>query len=334
MSVIYSSLALIKVLRYTSKNFHPFKEPYMRTLFLAGLLICTACNNKTKETVPGTLSEDGKSFATVNGKKLPQAAVDALISRIPESQRAKYLEQGIVSQMEDQLIVTEIIYQKAIAANLHKNPENKISLALAQREALVNMYMQIEVEAALTDEKIHSVYTERTVRYQKTEIDISVLPLKNKAKADEVKKQLDNGADFVALVKEYAEDESLKQMGGNIGKRNIAQLPPEMKTLLSKAKDGDVIGPLNDRGKFILIKANAIISSITPFEEVKDALKQELVKEESQKIIDSLKAEAKIEHKSKTEQPDATKDATPKNDTPSKKTHSHDHKGDHTHEHK
>ena len=289
----------------------------MRTitsLFLAGLFLCTtACGNKTTETVPGTLPQNGKSFATVNGKKLTQETIDAILERIPASKRAEYLEQGIVSQMEEQLITTEIIYQKAIEANMHKASENKITLALAQREVLVNSYLQKEIDAVLTDEKLQEAYTERTVRYQKTEADLSALALTDLEKAKELKKLLDEGADFAKIVQENAEDPQAKATGGKMGKMNLANLPPQIKDPLSKAKDGDVIGPISLGGKHTLIKAHTVVSSITPFEEVKESLKEELSREESKNIVEKLKSEAKIDHKGKA---DAAKIEVPKTETP------------------
>ena len=289
------------------------------SFLLAGLFLCTACNETTTSTnavagetsIPGQLPTTGESFATVNGKKLTKATIDAILERIPEDQRASYLEKGIVAQMEEQLITTELIYQKAIESNIHTKPENEIPLILAQREVLVNGYLQQEIEARLTDEKLQAAYAERAVRYQNTEVELSAIwsDTEEKAKSVQALAQAPD-ADFAALAKEHTVREQEKETGGKMGTVPLSQMPPMLKTPLSAAKDGDVVGPIDLGGKFAIFKVHSKTSKVTPFEEVKQSLKEELARDESQKIVEELKASATIEHKSKTPQAPGTATVT------------------------
>ena len=267
----------------------------MRTLIpLFFLLACQDASSK-KEMVPGSLPTNGQSFAKVNDVPLSQKTIDAILNRIPEAKKAELMEQGILAQMKDQLITTELIYQKAIEAKLHETEESKITMALAQREVLVNSYIQQQLDTRLTDEKLQEAYNDRLVQYQKQEADLSMIMVDAEELANNLKTQIDGGADFAELAKANSVDPKAKETGGNMGSINLQQLPPMLKDPVSKAKEGDVVGPLNLMGKFAIIKVHKLVSSVTPFAEVKDSLKESLSRTESQLIVEELKSTAKIE---------------------------------------
>ena len=89
--------------------------------------------------------------------------------------------------------------------------------------------------------------------------------MSEEALATKLKGDIDGGADFAALAKEHSEDPKAKETGGAMGTLNLQQLPPMLKDPVSKAKDGDVVGPIDLMGKFAVIKVNKVVSSVTPF---------------------------------------------------------------------
>jgi peptidyl-prolyl cis-trans isomerase C len=272
-------------------------------------LFLLACQETTPEqnTVPGALPTDGESFAKVNDVPLSKKTIDAIMNRIPASKKEELMAQGVLTQMQDQLITTELIYQKAIADKLHESEESKITMALAQREVLVNAYIQQALDARLTDAKLQEAYNERLVQYQKSEADMSMIMVSEEALATKLKADIDGGADFTALAKEHSEDPKAKETGGDMGTLNLQQLPPMLKDPVSKAKDGDIVGPINLMGKFAVIKVKKVVSSVTPFEEVKDSLKESLSRTESQVIVEELKSSAKIEQDAPEKKEEAPK---------------------------
>ena len=272
-------------------------------------LFLLACQETTSEqnTVPGALPTDGESFAKVNDIPLSKKTIDAIMNRIPAGKKEELMAQGVLTQMQDQLITTELIYQKAIADKLHESEESKITMALAQREVLVNAYIQQALDARLTDAKLQEAYNERLVQYQKSEADMSMIMVSDEALATKLKADIDGGADFTALAKEHSEDPKAKETGGDMGTLNLQQLPPMLKDPVSKAKDGDIVGPINLMGKFAVIKVKKVVSSVTPFEEVKDSLKESLSRTESQVIVEELKSSAKIEQDAPEKKEEAPK---------------------------
>ena len=287
----------------------------MRSIIPFLFLLACQETESTNSAIPGTLPTDGESFAKVNDIPLSKKTIDAIMNRIPASKKEELMAQGVLSQMQDQLITTELIYQKAIADKLHETEESKITMALAQREVLVNAYIQKSLDARLTDAKLQEAYNERLVQYQKTEADMAMIMVSDEALATKLKGDIDGGADFSALAKEHSEDPKAKETGGAMGTLNLQQLPPMLKDPVSKAKDGEVVGPINLMGKFAVIKVNKVVSSVTPFEDVKDSLKETLSRTESQAIVEELKSTAKIEQDAPETKEESKEEAKPEEKT-------------------
>ncbi len=72
-------------------------------------------------------------------------------------------------------------------------------------------------------------------------------------KALKARKLLDKGEDFAKVAQRYS-DASNAIRGGDLGWAKMGQLTPNMAELVSKAKPGDVIGPIRSGAGFHLIK--------------------------------------------------------------------------------
>ncbi|HEY6940188.1 peptidylprolyl isomerase [Dokdonella sp.] len=74
-----------------------------------------------------------------------------------------------------------------------------------------------------------------------------------RAKADDIKKQIDGGMDFGAAAIRYSNAENALQ-GGDLGWRSANELPPAMVEAADKMQEGDVSSPLRGANGFHIIK--------------------------------------------------------------------------------
>jgi len=128
--------------------------------------------------------------------------------------------------------------------------------------------------------------------------------------AEDLIKQLNNGADFVKLAKEKSEDEKSKNDGGLIkdweGKSPYekgAVMPPEFDDAAVKLKPGSYSRtPVKTNSGYFIIK----LESLTPekqlsFDEAKEKIKQELLamrkKEKFDEYLKKFRNDSKIENK-------------------------------------
>lgn len=85
---------------------------------------------------------------------------------------------------------------------------------------------------------------------QKTAAQIDTL----RAQAEDVKKQIDAGADFAAMAKQYSTDTSNKDQGGDLQCGAAGRFVPEFDTALAALAVGQVSGPVQTQFGIHLIK--------------------------------------------------------------------------------
>ncbi|MEL6348275.1 MAG: peptidylprolyl isomerase, partial [Myxococcota bacterium] len=188
----------------------------MRLLSLITLLVIGCDEQAAEPAVPGEYTASGPVIGQVNGQPVHQDMVDVLLERIPAAQKQQMEQMGQLDQIADQILLTEALYQSAIEEGLHQDPAIQTAIALAARNALADAVISKRVEAQLTDEKIQTWYTEHLVQFAQPQVKLSHIILQDKAKADELKVQLDGGADFAQLATENTIDPRTKATGGKL----------------------------------------------------------------------------------------------------------------------
>ena len=264
----------------------------MHTLILGLMFACGEQANKA--TVPGDLPQKGAVIATVNNKTIHQGTVDDILSQFSEDKIKEFKASGGLEQVKEQLVLTEALYQEAIKAKLHEEEDVKTALAMASRGVLAEALVQSNAEKRATDELIKKWYDDHLVQFRKNEVDLSLIMSKSEEDAQGIKAELDGGADFIALAKAKSTDERTKDSGGAMGPVDLRQLPPTMKTPIEAGNEGDFIGPINLMGQWAVLKINKKINEVTPLEEVKDQVKESVMREQSQTYVEEIRAAATV----------------------------------------
>ncbi len=119
---------------------------------------------------------------------------------------------------------------------------------------------------------------------------------KAKQKIESIKKELDGGVDFAELAQKYSDCPSSKQ-GGDIGffPRKGAVIEAFAEAAF-KLKPGQVSGPVKTEFGYHLIKVTEKKEAKeVSYEDVKEQVKENYITDESGKLIEKLRQEAKIE---------------------------------------
>jgi peptidyl-prolyl cis-trans isomerase D len=116
-----------------------------------------------------------------------------------------------------------------------------------------------------------------------------------KAKAEDLLKQLKNGADFAELAKKYSDDGS-KEQGGDLGWFVRNQMVPEFDSVAFALKPKELSGVVTSQfGYHIIQTLEKDPAKLKPFEEVKDELAKEVraqaVTEKMQELGDQMHAD-------------------------------------------
>ena len=237
----------------------------------------------------------GNVIATVNGNDVTQEMVDLTIKQLPPQLRTQLEQSGQLSQLEQQVIIGEALYLKAIERKLHEEPETQSIIALAARSALADALLTKVAEERTTPERIKEYYDDHLVQYKQEQAKARILVV-NEEKVEEVKAKLDGGGDFVALVAEYSEDTGTKSKGGDLGWIEKRSMPPNFADPIFGAEAGAWVGPIAAGDKQLFFKVDEKRDA-TPLAEVEDTIKEALKQELVTAYIEEVEQGATIERK-------------------------------------
>ena len=163
----------------------------------------------------------------------------------------------------------------------------------------------------VTDEEINNYFEENKEQFQK--VDASHILVEDEATAKEVKEKLDNGEDFVKLVKEYSKDPASGAKDGELGEFGKGQMVKEFDEAVFSMKEGEISEPIKTQFGYHIIKVNKILDSVDDAkEDIKNTLStqkyQDYVKElqENADIVtedDNASENNEVEEKNKEESP-------------------------------
>jgi parvulin-like peptidyl-prolyl isomerase len=248
--------------------------------FVLALSVLGACQQPPP--TPGTVPPGGTTLTTVNGNPVTQEMVDATLSQLPEDLRKRLEQTGQISQVQDQLVVGELLWRKALERNLHTDPQMQLTLALAQRNALADALLDKTIAERSTPERIQKYYDDHAVQYARPQAKLRVMVLESEAVAAEVKAQLDGGADFATLATQKSKDPNSAPKGGELGWLGKTELRGPLGEPVFAAEKGAVVGPIATPTGALLFKVEDKRDKV-PLEEVKEEitgkLKQELAEE-------------------------------------------------------
>ena len=285
-----------------------------------------ACNQPatTAEYVPGIIETDGKLIATVNGVQIKDGIVDSLLKDVPEAQRAMIMAGPQFAQLKEQLVTTEVLYQEAVKANIHKDVDAQLMMHLTEREVMTDFLVKKLAKAKLTDEKLKQWYDDHAVQFREDKADVFMIATDDQAAADTAHAALTSGRAFADVAKDFSVDPRSKDAGGALGNMDMGNFPPQMTAAIDALADGAFSAPIDMGQGFMILKVENRKKSVTPFEEVKDQIKEEALKETAQEVVKELREKASVEFPAEVTAPAADTPAAPaeapKTDAPAAET--------------
>ncbi len=305
----------------------------MTTLQRALYILITAVLTLTHPTL---LSANSKDVAVkVNGAAITEgdveAEIDLLIPRatfhgaVSEETRRSFRDKAIENAIDQ-----ELRYQDAVARGMKpdakkvveyvKKTKAKFRTDEAYREALksagvteeefkqkVGKVMLIEdvvkkVSTAqkVTDADVKDYYTKNPEKFKKPEsVRLSLVSSKSQDKAREMLALIKSGEDFGSVAARMSED-NYRIKGGDIGYIHRGRVFKEIEDVAFILKKGEVSELIKSSDTWFVIRIEDRQAAYQQtFDEVKEKLKKDLQKKQSQELTDSwlagLKAKATVQ---------------------------------------
>lgn len=114
-----------------------------------------------------------------------------------------------------------------------------------------------------------------------------------KKKADEVYNKAKSGEDFAKLAKEYSDDSSNAQKGGELGDFGKGVMVSEFEKTVFAMKEGEISKPVETQFGYHIIKLNK--KSSLDYNKSKEEFKTKIIQENTQKLVEEISKAAKIE---------------------------------------
>ncbi|MCX7918306.1 MAG: peptidylprolyl isomerase [bacterium] len=234
--------------------------------------------------------------AEVNGKKITVSEFNAQLERIAGNEPTQADNPMLKQKLLDGMVKEALIMQEAEKLGVEKDPEVQKSLEQAKQQILVRAVVEKEVidKVKSVDEKeLKSFYEENKAQFQTGEkVRARHILVKTKAEADQIKVQLDKGADFAKLAKEKSLDTGTKENGGDLGFFGKGEMVPEFENAAFSLSTGKISPPVKSQFGYHIIKVEEKKPSAPlSFEEAKPYIERRLINQKQRERLELWLAE-------------------------------------------
>jgi peptidyl-prolyl cis-trans isomerase C len=272
-----------------------------------------------------SVADDTTNVAVVNGVPIPQSRVDFVIKAQAQQAQGQPGQAApprdtpeFRQQVKDVLITREVIAQEAIKKGLDQSPDMQTQLDMTKQDLLIRAYFEdfiknnqpTDEQTRAEYEKIKAAQTDdgKKMEYRVRHILVKVDPAsasdpkkmkaaEQKAKAIVAELNKAYGKNFAQLAKTKSDDEGSKGQGGELDWTDGSNLVKEFTDAMVKLEKGSYTKqPVKSRfGYHIILLEDVRPVSFPPYEQVKERVQQELIKQARDKKIEELRAAAKVE---------------------------------------
>ena len=245
--------------------------------FVAGIVlgITLAVPGLAQDTTADTV------VAKVNGTNITLGHMIVARESLPEEYKTlpnDVLFKGILDQL-----VQQTVLEQSVAEKISKR--DSLAIENDKRGYLSNVALQAVVKVAVTDATLQAAYDARFKDLKPgTEYSAAHILVESEEKANDLKKQLDGGADFAALAKANSTDTGSGANGGDLGWFGLGAMVKPFEDAVVAATVGKVAGPVKSDFGWHLILVKETRAAAQP---TLDDLRDELATAIEQKAVEA-----------------------------------------------
>jgi peptidyl-prolyl cis-trans isomerase C len=239
-----------------------------------------------------------QNLATVNGKAVPKARVEALL------QQAKRAGQPVGPELEqqarDQVVLREIFVQEAEKRGIAKSTAYREQMDLARQSILIReLFEDHKAKSPVTDAAAQAEYDKFKAASSGTEYRARHILVESEDAAKKLIAEIKAGGSFEDLAKKNSKDEGSGAKGGDLDFAKPDSYVPEFGKAMTALKKGEMTEtPVKSQFGFHIIKLEDTREAAFPaFDDVKAQIKQRLEQQQMQAFQEELRAKARTDYK-------------------------------------
>jgi peptidyl-prolyl cis-trans isomerase C len=255
-----------------------------------------AQDTKAPAAKPAAAAKPGK--ITVNGVLIPASRFTIMTQQAAGQGQADNPQ--VQAQIKDNLIKGEIVAQEAMKAGLDKSPEIQEQLDFVKQQLLVRTYItEYMKKNPITDGALKAEYEKAKSAEGDKEYKAQHILVEGEKDAKDLIAQIKKGGSFDKLAKEKSKDAGSKDQGGKLEWTMPGNFVKPFSEAMVKLKKGEMTQePVKTPYGYHIIKLEDTRSAKVPaFDEVKDKIRQSQQQAQMTKLLDELRAKAKVEEK-------------------------------------
>ncbi len=243
------------------------------------------------------LAEDAPTadtvVATVNGTAITLGHMIVAREALPEQYKAlppDVLFKGILDQLVQQTALEQTMEGKLTRRDMLQVENNK-------RGYVSSRALESVVLSAVTDEALQAAYDARFKDAQpQTEYNAAHILVADEAKANELKAQIEGGADFAELAKANSTDPGSGANGGDLGWFGTGMMVKPFEEAVLSAEVGKVVGPVKtDFGYHLILVKETRAAKQPTLDDIRDELATEIEQKAIEAHVTAVTEAAKIE---------------------------------------
>ena len=244
------------------------------------------------------LTATAQNIATVNGKVVPKARLDALLAQAARGGQPVPPEMQV--RAREELVLREIFAQEAEKRGIAASADFRLQMDLARQSILIReLFEDYKKKNPVSDETAKAEYDKFKSQATGTEYRARHILVEKEDDAKALIAQLKGGAKFEDLAKKSSKDTGSAENGGDLDFAKAESYVPEFGGALTKLKKGEMTPePVKTQFGFHIIRLEDTREASFPgFEEVKGQLKQRIEQVKLQQFQEELRGKAKTDYK-------------------------------------
>ncbi|MBL6989936.1 MAG: peptidyl-prolyl cis-trans isomerase [Bacteriovoracaceae bacterium] len=233
----------------------------------------------------GSAKQGGQVVANIEGRPIYLHQVNEEFDMLPDAYKKQFGEnQEAKKNFVKKFVADELLLAKAHRLQYQKDPKIIKQLAQVEKQLLIAKIIEAQVQSKITADAsdIKNYFDANKQRYViKERAKVSLIKVKGKKKANEIKKQLKNKVNFAKLVKKYSLDEATKDQGGKAPQfvfkgEPFMGLVKDVTDEILNTKQGKWAGPFLSQGYYYIFSVDELFQRVEPsFKQVKSRVESD-----------------------------------------------------------